>query len=78
MSKSSHKKAAHDASRPLSHRASHARSYVNCVAGHLGTSRAALLRRVAGETGVDLEAVQSEELLLVALRHLEALDRAAG
>lgn len=77
MSKSSHKNAALDATRPLSHRASHARSFSNHVAASLGISREQLFQRVAADTGVDLEAPGSEEKLLIALHYLQAQSRAA-
>lgn len=77
MSKSSHRKAALDATRPLSHRASHARSFANHVAAGLGISREQLFQRIAAETGVDIENPGSEEKLLIAIHCLQAQSRAA-
>ncbi|HRG17059.1 MAG TPA: hypothetical protein PLB00_13760 [Pseudomonadota bacterium] len=77
MSKSSHKNAALDSTRPLSHRASHARSFGNHVAANLGISREQLFQRVETDTGVELEAPGTEEKLLIAMHYMQAQCRAA-
>lgn len=73
MSFSSHRKAVLDESRPLSHRASHARSCALHVANKLGIRRDAVLHEVAARTGVDLNQPSDAEQLLKAFALLEAL-----
>ncbi len=73
MSFSSHRKAVFDDSRPLSHRASHARSCALHVANKLGIRREAVLLEVAAQTGVDLNQPSDADQLLKAFALLEAL-----
>jgi hypothetical protein len=74
MSHASHRKAVRDASRPLAHRASHARSCANHVAARLGIDRGRLLALVRSRTGVDLNAPDDAEALMRAFVAMEALE----
>lgn len=73
MSHSSSRKAVLDSSRPLPHRASHARSCANHVAACLGLSREQLIAHIFELTGVNLDHPASEQELLRAFEHMESL-----
>jgi hypothetical protein len=73
MSFSSNRKAVLDASLPLEHRASHARSCALHVANKLGVPRSVVLVEVANRTGVDLGGAVGVSELLKALALLEEL-----
>lgn len=73
MSHSSSRKRVLEATKPLAHRASHARSCANAVANRLGMSRHALLSKVEQETGASLVSPHNEEELLKAFYYMENL-----
>ncbi|QCR38097.1 hypothetical protein C1N62_18365 (plasmid) [Nissabacter sp. SGAir0207] len=74
MSHSSSRKRVLDPTRPLAHRASHARSCVNHVANRLGITRYELMKKVEEEIGINLESPpESEEKLLKAFHYMENL-----
>jgi hypothetical protein len=62
-----------DATLPLEHRASHARSCALHVANKLAVKRGAVLEHVKQRTGVDLDMPCSDETLAVAFASIEAL-----
>jgi len=73
MSHSSHRKAARDATRPIDHRASHARSCALHVANRLGIKRDKLIEIVRERTGSDLHNPSDANELLLALDFMEAM-----
>ena len=73
MSWASHRKAVHDASRPLPHRASHLRSCAMHVARMLGVAREVLFSRVRAGCGVDMERIADAQALLAAMAYLESV-----
>ncbi len=73
MSYSVHRRKVADATVPLEHRASHARSCALHVANKLAVERSAILEHVKRQTGVDLDMPGSYEALAVAFASIEAL-----
>jgi hypothetical protein len=73
MSYSVHRRKVADATVPLEHRASHARSCALHVANKLAVKRSAVLEHVKRQTGVDLDMPDSDEALAVAFASIEAL-----
>ena len=73
MSYSVHRRMVADATVPLEHRASHARSCALHVANKLAVKRSLVLEHVAAQTGVDLNKPESDEALAVAFASIEAL-----
>ena len=73
MSHASHGKAVRNASLPLAHRMSHARSCVNHVAARLGVEREFLLNEVLRITGVDLRILANETEMMRAFEAMEKL-----
>jgi hypothetical protein len=73
MSYNTHKRFALDATKPLPHRVSHARSCTVHVASQLHIPRAEIIQRVKSLSGVDLMDVSSGEDLLRALACLDGL-----
>ena len=73
MSYSAHRRMVADATMPLEHRASHARSCALHVANKLAVKRSAVLEHVKQQTGIDLDAPGSDEALAMAFASIEAL-----
>jgi hypothetical protein len=73
MSYSVHRRMVADATVPLEHRASHARSCALHVANKLAVTRSAVLEHVKRQTGVDLDMPGSDAALAVALASIETL-----
>lgn len=73
MSHSSSKAKVLDTTRPLAHRASHARSCANHVANRLGITRNELLIKVEEHSGASLVSPQTEEELMKAFHYMENL-----
>jgi len=73
MSYNTHKRFALDATKPLPHRASHARSCTVHVASQLHVPRGEIIERVKSLTGVDLMTVSTDESLHRALACLDGL-----
>ena len=73
MSYNNHKRFALDATKPFSHRASHARSCTVHVSSQLRLPREEVIQRVAALSGVDLHTVATDEELARALACLDSL-----
>jgi hypothetical protein len=73
MSYSVHRRKVADATVPLEHRASHARSCALHVANKLAVKRSAVLERVKQQSGIDLDMPGSDEALAAAFASIEAL-----
>lgn len=73
MSYNIHKRFALDVTKPLPHRASHARSCAVHVSEKLHVHRDEIFQRVKQASGVDLEAVSSGDQLPLALASLDEL-----
>ena len=74
MSHSTSRKAARDATLPLEHRASHARSCAIHVANRLGMKRNDLIDLVEEQTGISLHDPGSAERLEMAFEHMERME----
>ena len=66
-----------DATRPLAHRASHARSCAMLVSEALGVTRDQILERVKSALGVDMLAPASESAIEQSIAWLDAARTAA-
>lgn len=73
MSYNSNRRALLDASLPLGHRVSHARSCALHVANKLGVKREDVMERVAQKTGGDPNRPANPEELLAAFEMLESM-----
>jgi len=73
MSYNTHKRFALDATKPLPHRASHARSCTVHVASQLHVPRSEIIQRVKSLSGIDLMTVSTDEDLHRALVCLDGL-----
>lgn len=73
MSFNSHRRAVLDPTRPLAHRASHARSCALHVASRFSVERQVIFDVVLHRTGIDLQCPGDEASLLQAFATLEAL-----
>ena len=79
MAYSAHRRDALDASLPIAHRASHARSCANHVASRCKVHRDVIIERVRELTGVDLQAITSADDFEPVIAALERLrTNAAG